>query len=69
MVKALLAVIVASIVSIGGGVALAHQNNSDPQGLLGYYTKDQCKDGGWQTFGEFKNQGQCVSYFATRKNL
>jgi len=28
--------------------------------------KDQCKDGGWQTFspqtGAFKNQGECVSY-------
>lgn len=31
-------------------------------------TKDDCKDGGWQNFtcapGPFKNQGQCVSYFA-----
>ena len=29
--------------------------------------KDQCKDGGWQTFSSpsFKNQGDCVSYFAT----
>lgn len=26
---------------------------------------DQCKDGGWQTFGVFKNQGDCVSYVAT----
>jgi hypothetical protein len=29
-------------------------------------SKDQCKDGGWQTFnpldGPFKNQGQCVAY-------
>lgn len=34
-------------------------------------TKDDCKKGGWQNFvllpGPFKNQGQCVSYFATRK--
>jgi hypothetical protein len=28
--------------------------------------KDQCKDGGWQTFGVFKNQGDCVSFVATR---
>jgi hypothetical protein len=28
-------------------------------------TKDQCKDGGWQTFGVFKNQGDCVSFVAT----
>ena len=27
--------------------------------------KDQCKDGGWRTFGHFKNQGDCVSWFAT----
>jgi hypothetical protein len=32
-------------------------------------TKDACKDGGWMNFifapGPFKNQGDCVSYFAT----
>ncbi|MGQ0849140.1 MAG: Calx-beta domain-containing protein [Actinomycetota bacterium] len=28
-------------------------------------TKDQCKKGGWQTFGVFKNQGDCVSWIAT----
>ncbi len=27
--------------------------------------KDQCKKGGWRTFGNFKNQGDCVSWFAT----
>jgi hypothetical protein len=29
--------------------------------------KDQCKNGGWQNFSSpsFKNQGDCVSYFAT----
>ena len=26
---------------------------------------EQCKNGGWQTFGVFKNQGDCVSYVAT----
>jgi choice-of-anchor C domain-containing protein len=37
--------------------------------------KDDCKDGGWQsmidnTGNSFKNQGDCVSYFATKgKNL
>ncbi len=25
-------------------------------------SKDQCKKGGWQQFGCFKNQGQCISY-------
>lgn len=32
-------------------------------------SKDDCKDGGWQNFtfapGPFKNQGQCVSFFAS----
>ena len=33
-------------------------------------TKDDCKNGGWQSFGVFKNQGDCVSYVATGgKNL
>jgi hypothetical protein len=25
----------------------------------------ECKDGGWQAFGAFKNQGDCVSWVAT----
>jgi hypothetical protein len=31
------------------------------------FTMDDCKDGGWQTFTDpvFKNQGDCVSYFAS----
>jgi hypothetical protein len=28
-------------------------------------SKDQCKKGGWRTFGVFKNQGDCVSFVAT----
>lgn len=28
-------------------------------------TTDQCKDDGWQVFGVFKNQGDCVSFVAT----
>lgn len=32
--------------------------------------KDQCKNGGWQSYGVFKNQGDCVSFVATGgKNL
>ena len=27
---------------------------------------DQCKNGGWKTFGVFKNQGDCVSFVATK---
>lgn len=28
--------------------------------------KDQCKNGGWQSYGVFKNQGDCVSNVATK---
>jgi len=28
-------------------------------------TADQCKAGGWQTYGIFTNQGDCVSFVAT----
>jgi hypothetical protein len=28
-------------------------------------TKDQCKNGGWRSYGVFKNQGDCVSFVAT----
>jgi hypothetical protein len=28
-------------------------------------SKDQCKNGGWQTFDGFKNQGECVSFVAS----
>lgn len=30
---------------------------------------DQCKNDGWQSFGTFKNQGDCVSYVMTQKHL
>ena len=29
-------------------------------------SKAQCKTGGWRTFGVFKNQGDCVSFVATK---
>jgi hypothetical protein len=29
-------------------------------------TKDQCTNGGWRSFGVFKNQGDCVSFVATK---
>ena len=28
-------------------------------------SKEQCKRGGWQAYGVFKNQGDCVSFVAT----
>ncbi len=29
-------------------------------------SKDECKNGGWEAFGVFKNQGDCVSFVATQ---
>lgn len=31
-------------------------------------TKGQCKDGGWQNYGMFKNQGDCVSFVTAGGN-
>jgi hypothetical protein len=30
-------------------------------------SKEQCKDGGWRNFPQFKNQGDCVSFVETGK--
>jgi len=50
-------------------------DNTDVSGTLYTYeptSKNDCKDGGWQNFtfapGPFKNQGQCVSHFASDGN-
>src|SRR3954471_1188773 len=39
-----------------------------PETAAGPTTKDQCKNGGWQAFTspKFKNQGDCVSFVATK---
>jgi hypothetical protein len=49
-------------------------DNTDVNSTLYDYefaSKEDCKKGGWQKFtfppGPFKNQGQCVSYFAHQK--
>jgi hypothetical protein len=65
MVKLLLGLIVTTGLVATTGFAAANRGADRPD-LIGY-TKDQCKDGGWETLG-FKNQGDCVSYFATRQN-
>jgi hypothetical protein len=64
---AVVAVVVLSVGSIATVSAAKPVANADPAG----YTKDQCKKGGWQNFTNpdgtpmFKNQGDCVSFFAT----
>lgn len=42
-------------------------DNDDPRPVPGTMptSKDECKKGGWQSFGVFKNQGDCVSWVAT----
>jgi len=64
--KAVLALgaLVATLAIVGTVNAAKPQPVQDKQ-----YMMDQCKNGGWKNFpsppGPFKNQGQCVSYFAS----
>ena len=57
-----------------GGTQTVLIDNTDVNGTVYDYepsSKDDCKNGGWQNFayppGPFKNQGQCVSYFAQQQ--
>lgn len=64
---AILFFIVAAVAVFAGAFASAHGGvNEAPSNITGY-SKDQCKDGGWRTLG-FRNQGQCVSYFAKQQH-
>ena len=38
----------------------------DPPALVIPFSMSDCKDGGWMDFGVFKNQGDCVSFVATK---
>ncbi len=60
---ALIVALVVGVSSVSVAAATPGQGNQAING----YTKDQCKDDGWKTFTnpKFKNQGDCVSYFAT----
>jgi 6-phosphogluconolactonase (cycloisomerase 2 family) len=51
----------ASVSALGIVLASPRQAPSEPT------AKDQCKNGGWRAFAQFKNQGQCVSFVASRK--
>jgi hypothetical protein len=65
-----LALAAAGLIAAAGTIAVAQADKPGPSPLPGY-TKDQCKKGGWQNFQNpdgspmFKNQGDCVSFFAT----
>jgi hypothetical protein len=55
----------ASVVIQGGVVTETFVSSlSAPTPLLPT-SKEQCKKNGWQAFGVFKNQGDCVSFVAT----
>jgi hypothetical protein len=55
--------------SPGGGNGMFNESFvsdlTEPIPLPGPTSKDQCKQGGWQTYGVFKNQGDCVSFVAS----
>ena len=64
-----LAIVAAAVVSTLVVVGLSVGAAKPTQSINGY-SKDQCKNGGWQNMQDangnsFKNQGDCVSYFAT----
>jgi hypothetical protein len=47
----------------GAGPPIFSEEFASP-GVVQLTSKQQCKGGGWQSFG-FKNQGDCVSFLAT----
>jgi hypothetical protein len=48
---------------LGSGRPVFSENFAST-GVVQLTSKEQCRDGGWQSFG-FKNQGDCVSFVAT----
>jgi hypothetical protein len=62
--------VLAAVGAISVASAASPKNTSSNVVLTGY-AKEDCKNGGWKTFLNadgsqmFKNQGDCVSYFAT----
>jgi hypothetical protein len=60
----------AGVVAAVGGISLASAASpppASPQTNTNGYLKDQCKNGGWVALG-FRNQGQCVSFFAKQQH-
>jgi hypothetical protein len=49
---------------LGVSVGLTFSESFTSPGVVQLTIKEQCKNGGWQSFG-FKNQGGCVSFVAT----
>ncbi len=54
---------------VGGGTVPSNFNNANEAFSIAPVlprTTGQCKNDGWQTFSVFKNQGDCVSFVATK---
>jgi hypothetical protein len=49
---------------LGTGAPPTFSENFASTGVVQLTSKEQCKDGGWQSFG-FRNQGDCISFLAT----
>ena len=56
---------------IGGAAATLAEffTSSLTEPVLIPTSKDQCKNGGWRAFPQFKNQGQCVSFVESKRQL
>jgi hypothetical protein len=54
--------------AVAGGSDTTYDFDPDPANPPSPTDKDQCKNGGWQTFDPpFKNQGQCVSSVVSKR--
>jgi hypothetical protein len=49
-----------------GGLAVSGGDISVVDAPRAPTSKEECKSGDWRTFGVFKNQGDCVSFVATK---
>jgi hypothetical protein len=70
LVKVIVTTVVSVFIAGAGVVATTVDTHTkvNANSLAGY-SKEQCKHGGWRDLG-FKNQGQCVAFFASGgKNL
>jgi hypothetical protein len=69
---AVFAAVVGVTGALAGTAAFAQSGGAFVSSETSAYTKNQCKDGGWETnfaSGTFKNQGDCVSFFAKGGNV
>jgi len=59
------AILLLGLAAVGPAAAQIKPPTPPPPATLPT-TTDQCRDGGWQVFKVFKNQGDCVSFVATQ---